>query len=211
MEARSNLESTYELEIIRPASIDEAGQGFEEARKSRTSLSDNKQDTVTYLERELVPEEGLANVVEAESPPPDGGYGWVIVGACFIITLVTRAFRLQAWSKLSLPDSFFYIGSVYSFGVILTRLKEDGLASSSTLSFAGGLTSAMISCLAIVNSNIIKRYGSKAVLCSGVFILGLGHILSGWTVKSIGGLFVTLGLVCGLGTSLIFMASPGTA
>ena len=65
----------------------------------------------------------------------------------------------------------------------------------------------MISCLAIVNSNIIKRFGSKTVLMLGVGILGLGEILSGWTVHNIGGLFVTLGLVMGLGTSLIFMAS----
>jgi MFS family permease len=89
----------------------------------------------------------------------------------------------------------------------LTRLKEDGLASSSTLSFAGGLTSAMISFLAIINSNIIKRFGSKAVLLVGVTILGLGEVLSGWTVNNIGGFFVTVGFVMGVGTSLIFMAS----
>lgn len=87
----------------------------------------------------------------------------------------------------------------------MTRLKEDGLASSSTLSFAGGLTSAMISFLAIINSNIIKRFGSKAVLLVGVSILGLGEVLSGWTVNNIGGFFVTVGFVMGVGTSLIFM------
>ena len=87
MDTRSNIESTYELEIIRPRADDVTEHRLGDARKSRTSLSDGKQDIATvYLERETVPEDGTINVIDAESPPPDGGYGWVIVGACFIIT-----------------------------------------------------------------------------------------------------------------------------
>jgi len=41
----------------------------------------------------------------------------------------------------------------------------------------------------------------------GIIILGLGEILSGWTITNVGGFFVTVGFVMGIGTSLIFMVS----
>jgi hypothetical protein len=41
----------------------------------------------------------------------------------------------------------------------------------------------------------------------GCIILGLGEVLSGWTVHTLGGLFITAGLIMGVGTSMIFMVS----
>jgi hypothetical protein len=41
----------------------------------------------------------------------------------------------------------------------------------------------------------------------GIIVLGLGEVLSGWTVNNIAAFFVTVGFVMGVGTSLIFMVS----
>jgi hypothetical protein len=88
MTTRSEFESTYELGIIRPAPDNQNQTDLDPVKALERLFSDNKPDTLAYLEREEVTEEGTSNVIEAEVPPPDGGYGWVIVGACYIITSV---------------------------------------------------------------------------------------------------------------------------
>jgi hypothetical protein len=88
MTTRSEFESTYELEIIRPAPDTQNQTDLDPVKALERLSSDKKPDTLAYLEREEVTEEGTSNVIEAEVAPPDGGYGWVIVGACYIITSV---------------------------------------------------------------------------------------------------------------------------
>ena len=205
---RPASEAIYELEVIRPA---RDGQSIDLTRIP--SLGPSAKDSKIYLERASEPEEGVTNVTEVEEPAPDGGReAWTAVFACYVVTYVkssclpVRQTSAHSFSIVYLR-SFFYIGTTYAFGVIQSRLTQEGLASSSTLSFAGGLTAACISFFAIINSNIIKRYGSKSVMMVGIIILGLGEILSGWTIANIGGFFVTVGFVMGIGTSLIFMVS----
>jgi hypothetical protein len=205
---RPASEAIYELEVIRPA---QDGQTIDLARIP--SLVPSVKDSKTYLERAAEPEEGVTNVAEVEEPAPDGGReAWTAVFACYVVTCVEGSYMVirQTFAYQLSPihiRSFFYIGTTYAFGVIQSRLTQEGLASSSTLSFAGGLTAACISFFAIINSNIIKRYGSKSVMMVGIIILGLGEILSGWTITNIGGFFVTVGFIMGIGTSLIFMVS----
>ncbi|KAF2431861.1 MFS general substrate transporter [Tothia fuscella] len=117
---------------------------------------------------------------------PDGGYGWVIVSASAVIT-------------------FWFVGTSYSWGVIQKVLVDDGVASASTLSFVGGLTPMCISLLALFNARMVRAIGAKWVAVIGVLFLGLGEILCGFALHSIGGLFATIGVISGIGTSLCFM------
>jgi hypothetical protein len=57
----------------------------------------------------------------ADSQVPDGGYGWVVIGACSVL-------------------AFWFIGTTYSWGVIQAALVAQKLSSPSTLSFVGSLT-----------------------------------------------------------------------
>ena len=122
----------------------------------------------------------------ADSTVPDGGYGWAVVFACSAIT-------------------FWFIGTTYSWGIIQAALLEQKVSSPSTLSFVGSLTCACISALAIVNARVIRLLGARNTALLGVSLLALGEILSGFATHNIGGLFVTAGLVMGVGTSLCFM------
>ena len=129
------------------------------------------------------------NVVQAsllrDQSVPDGGYGWVIVLACSTI-------------------AFWVIGTTYSWGIIQTALVEQHLSSPSTLSFVGSLTIAMISVLALVNARVIRALGARTTALLGITLFGVGEILSGFSTKNIGGLFVTAGFVMGLGTRWVF-------
>ncbi|KAL7941475.1 major facilitator superfamily domain-containing protein [Trichoderma barbatum] len=127
----------------------------------------------------------------ADSVVPDGGYGWVVVGACAVI-------------------SWWFIGMGYSWGVIQGDLVEKGLSSPATLSYVGSLAVALISCMAILNARIIRAIGAQRTALLGIFLVGMSEIVSSFAVSSLAGLFITSGVTLGLGMSLCFMAVSAT-
>ncbi|KAL2873821.1 hypothetical protein SGCOL_011050 [Colletotrichum sp. CLE4] len=122
---------------------------------------------------------------EADSTVPEGGYGWVVVGGCFVV----------AW---------WIIGTSYSWGVIQGALIEDGLGTPAVLSFVGSLAAALISALAIVNSRVMRRIGPRRTGLLGISLLGVSELLSSFAVKNVGAMFATSGVIMGLGMSLCF-------
>lgn len=117
---------------------------------------------------------------EADSTVPEGGYGWVVVGGCFVV----------AW---------WIIGTSYSWGVIQGALIEDGLGTPAVLSFVGSLAAALISALAIVNSRVMRRIGPRKTGLLGISLLGISELLSSFAVKNVGAMFATSGVIMGLG------------
>ncbi|TLS21240.1 uncharacterized protein PpBr36_10569, partial [Pyricularia pennisetigena] len=122
---------------------------------------------------------------QADSQVPDGGYGWVVAGCCFVL-------------------SFWIVGISYSWGVMQAVLIARGLASPSTLSFAGSLAPALISVTAVVNAQFFRKVGARWVAGMGVVLLGLGQVLAGFAIDNVAGLFVTNGVTVGLGMGLCF-------
>lgn len=127
----------------------------------------------------------------ADSQVPDGGYGWVLIFACAVVT-------------------WWFVGASYTWGVMQAELVEKKGYSSSTLAFVGSLCPACISLLAVPNATVIRKIGARVTALLGITLLGLGSILSGFAVDSVAGLFMTWGFVGGLGTSLCFMVSPSS-
>lgn len=117
----------------------------------------------------------------ADSTAPEGGYGWIVVFACCSI-------------------SFWVVGTVYSWGVMQVALIKQGLSSPATLSWIGSLDFACIALLAIVNARVIRWLGARGTALLGIFMLSCGEILSSFCTRNIGGLFVTAGVVSGIGT-----------
>ena len=122
----------------------------------------------------------------ADSTVPDGGYGWVAVAGCAVV----------AW---------WFVGTSYSWGVIQGALVEEGLSSPAILSFVGSLSAALISACAIVNARVTRALGPRKTGMLGVAFLGLAEILSSFAVRNVAGLFMTSGVILGLGMSLCFM------
>ncbi|KAJ5088683.1 hypothetical protein N7456_012299 [Penicillium angulare] len=122
----------------------------------------------------------------ADSQVPDGGYGWVVIFACAVVT-------------------WWFVGSSYTWGVMQAALVDKMGYSSSTLAFVGSLCPACISLLAVPNASIIRKIGPRPTALLGIFLLGLANILAGFATHSVAGLFMTFGFVGGLGTSLCFM------
>ena len=117
----------------------------------------------------------------ADSTAPEGGYGWAVIFACFSI-------------------SFWIVGTVYSWGVMQAALFKQGLSSPPTLSWIGSLDFSCIAFLALVNARVIRLLGARGTALLGISMLALGEILSGFLTHNVGGLFVTAGVVSGIGT-----------
>ena len=118
---------------------------------------------------------------QADASAPEGDYGWVIILSCFVI-------------------SFLVVGTLYSWGIMQEALFKQGLSSPSTLSWIGSLAFTFIAVLATVNARIIQLLGARNTAFCGISLLALGEILSGSTTHKIGGLFITAGVLSGIGT-----------
>lgn len=122
-----------------------------------------------------------------ELPPPDGGFeAWLTVGCSAML-------------------SFWFIGVTYSWGVIQSALVDRHLAPASTLAFIGSLAVASLSLLGIVNARLLRSIGARPMALIGTAFLSLSQILASFTTNNVGGLFVTAGVMMGIGVSLAFM------
>ncbi|KAJ7182380.1 major facilitator superfamily domain-containing protein [Mycena crocata] len=151
------------------------------ANSSSIELDSRAGSTVT-------PEAQPAPTQAFDDSQPEGGYGWVVVFACGV---------LSWWS----------VGTSYNWGLIQAALVKQGLSSPSTLSFVGSLTTASVSGFALINARVIRYLGAQRTALLGVFLVGLGEILSGFATLNVAALFVTTGAIAGLGTSLCFMVA----
>ncbi|RYP18619.1 hypothetical protein DL765_003826 [Monosporascus sp. GIB2] len=128
---------------------------------------------------------------QADSEVPDGGYGWVVVMSCAIL-------------------SWWVIGTSYSWGVIQGALVEGGLSTPATLSFVGSLGPTLLGGIAILNSRIMRAIGVRNTSLLGISLVGVAEILSSFTVKSLPGLFITEGALLGFGYGLCFIITSST-
>jgi hypothetical protein len=87
--------------------------------------------------------------------------------------------------------------------VLQAALVEQHLSVPSTLAFIGSLTATCISLLALVNARMIRVLGARNAGLIGVVLLGGGGILSGFSTGNVGGLFVTTGVIEGVGTRYV--------
>jgi hypothetical protein len=128
-------------------------------------------------------QDNLTHVVSAQAIDatiPDGGYGWVVVFACAIV-------------------SFWFTGVSYSWGVLQKELVQQNVASPSTLSFVGGLTAACIAVFAIASARLIAVIGSRWTGMLGVIFVGGGQLLASFKPDNIASLFICVGVITGIG------------
>ena len=58
---------------------------------------------------------------------------------------------------------------------------------------------------------MIQHYGAKKVMFGGATVMGLGMIFASFAVKNVAALFVTTGVITGIGGSMIYLVSLTSA
>lgn len=124
---------------------------------------------------------------QLDADAPDGGWNaWLMVACCTML-------------------GFWFVGTTYSWGVLQGALVADNLAPASTLAFVGSIAVSMLSALAILNSRLFALVGARSMAIAGVLFMSCGQILAGFATHNVAGLFMTAGVMMGLGVSLCFM------
>ncbi|KAK5092905.1 hypothetical protein LTR24_004700 [Lithohypha guttulata] len=138
------------------------------------------------------------NVNDTEEPPadafeaiPDGGIdSWITVSACGFLTF---------WSN----------GYISSWGVLQAAILQSSYMEVNiwTLSFVGSLALACIVAFGTLSVRAMKLFGMRYTCLVAVLLLGLGPILTSFTLNHLGGLFCTAGALVGVTSSILYTAS----
>ncbi len=118
----------------------------------------------------------------------DGWRGWVVVAA----------------SSCSL---FTFMGVIYSWGIIQAHLARNSGMSLTSLTFVGSLATSFQTSICIFVGKSVRKFGYRKTAIAGAILLGLGEFASSWVTHHLGALFVTHGVIFGLGGGLTILVS----
>ncbi|XP_060884207.1 monocarboxylate transporter 6 [Labrus mixtus] len=115
---------------------------------------------------------------------PDGGWGWVVLVATILVLALTLAF----------PSCV---------GIFYTDLQNEFHASNSETSWVPSIMTSVLHAGGPFCSVLVERLGCRATVMLGGVLSGLGMAASSFT-QSIGQLYVTAGVITGLGFCFSF-------
>ncbi|XP_013881029.1 solute carrier family 16 member 6b isoform X2 [Austrofundulus limnaeus] len=116
---------------------------------------------------------------------PEGGWGWLVAVAFFLVEVNTY-------------------GVIKTLGIFLQDLMEEFQESNSRVSWVISISVFIFAFTAPVATTLSNRFGSRPVVMMGGFLISLGMITSAFT-SSITEMYITLGIVSGLGFCLSFL------
>lgn len=123
----------------------------------------------------------------AEAKPPDGGWGWVVVFASFMVNLIAD-------------------GITFSFGVIYVEFLNYFNEGKAKTAWIGSLFMAMPLLSGPIASFLTDRYGCRRVTIVGSILSSLGFFISAFA-NTMEMLFFTFGILAGFGLSLCYVAA----
>ncbi|XP_044273179.1 monocarboxylate transporter 13-like [Varanus komodoensis] len=126
-------------------------------------------------------------IPQGHSEPPDGGWGWMIVLACFL-------------------QSALVFGVIRSFGVFFVEFMDYFGEPASATSWITSVTVALLMFASPLSSALGKRYGERPMAILGGFLSGSGFLLASFAT-SLTQLYLCIGLLTGVGGALIFSPS----
>lgn len=117
----------------------------------------------------------------------DGGYGWVVVFASFVISMIVD-------------------GISFSFGLIYTELLVYFNESKSKTAWIGALFLAVPLMSGPILSNLVDKYGCRRMTFIGGLLAGSGFALASLS-NSIEMLYVTFGFIAGIGIGIGYVTA----
>ncbi|XP_014673263.1 PREDICTED: monocarboxylate transporter 12-B-like [Priapulus caudatus] len=122
-------------------------------------------------------------------PPPDGGWGWVVVFSCSVCMALT-------------------MGQARSFGIYLLDIVESLDTDVSRVAPIQGLSQAISMIIGPAASVMIRKIGLRTTGIIGGFLAGLGMIL-GYISHNLVLLYITVGAINGVGSGIVNIITFG--
>jgi MFS family permease len=163
---------------------------------SNSEQVDNKNATETAAFLEIPPAQKqnaqteppeLEKQESVKKLPPDGGYGWVVLVASFSISFILDAI-------------------MYSFGILLTAIKEHYEVSNKTANLLTSLyTGCFLLCGPLV-SGLIKQFGCRVTIICGAAVTSLMFFVSIFA-PNIYVMYITIGVIGGSATGVFYISA----
>ncbi|CAH2106051.1 unnamed protein product [Euphydryas editha] len=134
-----------------------------------------------------VQDENLITSNEEKVIIPDGGWGWVVVGSSFIISMIAD-------------------GISFSFGLLYIEFLDEFKESKSTTAWIGSLFIAVPLLSGPVMSALVDRYGCRSMTILGGIISTLGFVLASIST-TLEMMLITFGVIAGLGLGLVYVTA----
>ncbi|XP_029311787.1 monocarboxylate transporter 7-like [Cottoperca gobio] len=116
---------------------------------------------------------------------PDGGWGWVVAMVFFVVEVFTY-------------------GTIKIFGIFLQDLMEEFGETNSRISWIVAICIFVMTFNGPLSSVMTNRFGYQFVVMTGGFLIASGTIATSFT-SSINQMYITYGVVAGLGYCLTFL------
>lgn len=116
---------------------------------------------------------------------PDGGWGWVVAGAFFIVEVFTY-------------------GTIKSFGIFLQDLMAEFGETNNRVSWIVSICVFVMTFNGPLSSVMTTRFGFQIVVMLGGLLISAGTIATSFTT-SVNQMYITYGLVAGFGYCLTFL------
>lgn len=124
---------------------------------------------------------------ECKNKIPDGGWGWMVVFASFVISMIAD-------------------GVSFSFGLLYIEFLRYFRSSKSATAWIGSLFMAVPLMSGPICSALVDRYGCRWMTILGGIISGIGFIISSY-VDSIFAMYITFGVISGIGLGLCYVTA----
>ncbi|CAG9801614.1 unnamed protein product [Chironomus riparius] len=118
---------------------------------------------------------------------PDGGYGWIIVFASLMVSLIAD-------------------GISFSFGLLYSELLDYFEEGTTKTAWIGSLFMSIPLISGPIMSNLVDKYGCRKMTMLGGLFGCLGFVLSAFS-NSVEMLFLTFGIIAGLGLGVIYVTA----
>ncbi|CAH3898114.1 unnamed protein product [Pieris brassicae] len=124
---------------------------------------------------------------EQEPQIPDGGWGWVVVAASFLIATVAD-------------------GSAFSYGLLQIKFVDFFETSEAKTSLIGSLFISVPLIAGPIMSALVDRYGCKRMTMVGGVFSTVGFVAASYS-NTVEALYVTYGIIAGLGMGLLYVTA----
>nr|XP_015196024.1 PREDICTED: monocarboxylate transporter 13 isoform X1 [Lepisosteus oculatus] len=126
---------------------------------------------------------GMPSAVRPQAPP-DGGWGWVVVGALFVVSALV-------------------FGVIRSFGVFFVEFVDYFDERAGTVSWITSIGVSVQQLASPVATALCNAYGPRLVVMVGGLLSGLGMILASLSTTLVH-LYLSVGIVSGMGWAMVF-------
>ncbi|GAU93371.1 hypothetical protein RvY_05324 [Ramazzottius varieornatus] len=116
---------------------------------------------------------------------PDGGYGWIVLIASFVINVVVD-------------------GIIFSFGMLSQELMTKYESTDGAVAWVGSMQAGFYLLAGPIVSALCNKYGARKITVIGSFIAALGIAASSFSVN-LAMMMVMYGLVSGIGFGFVYL------